>query len=111
MGLGLPITEGGLGLSAGQRQLVAVTRGSLSRPKVILLDEPSASMDRNLERRALGALFEGHDPDTTIVMVTHKISVIDFCSRVIVLDENKVVLDVAEQVLSRLSGSAGKDQR
>ena len=112
MGLGLPITEGGLGLSAGQRQLVAVTRGLLSRPKVILLDEPSASMDRNLERRALGALFEGHDPDTTIVMVTHKISVIDFCSRVIVLDENKVVLDgPREQVLSRLSGSAGKDQR
>ena len=93
LGLGLPISEGGHGLSVGQRQLVALTRMFLARPRIVLLDEPTASMDKNLEDRVLGSLFGLLGPETTVVLVTHKNSVVEHCDRVIVLDAGGVVLD------------------
>lgn len=104
LGLGLMISEGGLGLSVGQRQLVALTRALLARPRVLLLDEPSASMDSRLERRVLGSVFGGCGPSTTVVLVTHKMSVLGQCDRVLVLDQGRVVLDGPRaEVIERLS--------
>lgn len=104
-GLGLPITEGGLGLSSGQRQLVALTRALIARPRILLLDEPTASMDRVLESTILDALIRSQDPGVTVMVVTHKTSVVDYCDRVIVLDGGRVVLDGPRaQVIEALSG-------
>lgn len=105
LGLGLPITEGGLGLSAGQRQLVALTRALISRPRILLLDEPTASMDKSLEGTILDALVRSQDPGVTVVVVTHKTSVVDYCDRVIVLDGGRIVLDGPKaRVIEALSG-------
>ena len=93
LGLGLSISEGGHGLSVGQRQLVALTRILLARPSIVLLDEPTASMDKNLEELVLGSLFDRLGSETTVVLVTHKNSVIEYCNRVIVLDAGNIVLD------------------
>lgn len=107
LGLGLPINEGGLGLSVGQRQLVALTRAVLARPRVLLLDEPSASLDSGLERRVLENIFGGCGPETSVVLVTHKLSVLDHCERILVVDQGQVVLDGPRaEVLDRLSGPA-----
>ena len=104
-GLGLPITEGGLGLSAGQRQLVALTRALIARPRILLLDEPTASMDKALEGVILDALIWSQDPEVTVVIVTHKTSVLEYCDRMIVMDAGRVVLDGPKaQVLEALSG-------
>ena len=104
-GLGLPITEGGLGLSAGQRQLVALTRALIARPRILLLDEPTASMDKALEGVILDALIRSQDPEVTVVIVTHKTSVLEYCDRMIVVDAGRVVLDGPKaQVLEALSG-------
>lgn len=110
LGLGLMISEGGLGLSVGQRQLVGLTRALLARPRLLLLDEPTASMDARLERRVLRGIFEGCGP-ATVVLVTHKMSVLGHCDRVLVLDQGRVLLDgPRSEVLDRLSGAPEGDQ-
>lgn len=103
-GLELLITEGGRGLSGGQRQLVAFTRLLLTRPNVYLLDEPTASMDNELEHRCLGVLQQELTPDKTLVVVSHKMSLLPLVNRLIVVVGNKVVMDSdRDTVVKRLS--------
>ena len=103
-GLDLPISEGGRGLSGGQRQLVGLTRLLIARPRVWLLDEPTAAMDGDLEAQVMQRLFAELPADATVVMVTHKASLLRQVSRVIVLDQGRVVLDGPRaDVLARLA--------
>ena len=102
-GLDLEISEGGRGLSGGQRQLVGLTRMLLLRPRILLLDEPTASMDAQLEERVMRHLFQEIAPDSTLVVVTHKTSLLTHVNRVIVIDQGRIVLDgPRDQVLARL---------
>lgn len=102
-GLDLPIPEGGEGLSGGQRQLVAFTRLLLGDPSVWLLDEPTASMDDGTERRCLTALAGTVRPGQTLVLVTHKVQMLELVDRLIVLGPQGVVLDGPRQaVIERL---------
>jgi ATP-binding cassette subfamily C protein LapB len=106
-GLELEIAEGGRGLSGGQRQLVGLTRMLLASPKILLLDEPTASMDAKLENRVMQHLFERMPTDSAIVVVTHKPSVLSYVSRILVVDKGRVVLDgPRDEVLNRLSQPA-----
>ncbi|WP_252716986.1 ATP-binding cassette domain-containing protein [Herbaspirillum sp. B65] len=104
-GLDLPIQEGGRGLSGGQRQLVAFTRLLLCRPDIFLLDEPTASMDEDLERHCLNVLNEEINGGRTLVVVTHKPAFLPMVERVIVVVGNRIVLDgPRDAVLARLRG-------
>lgn len=103
-GMELEIAEGGRGLSGGQRQLVGLTRLLLMQPRLLLLDEPTASMDGALEAMVMKHLFSGLPPESTVVAVTHKPALLPHVSRLIVLDRGKIVLDgPRDQVLARLS--------
>ena len=107
MGLELEIAEGGRGLSGGQRQLVGLTRMLLASPKILLLDEPTASMDAKLENRVMQHLFDHMPTDSAIVVVTHKPSVLSYVSRILLVDKGRVVLDgPRDEVLNRLSQQA-----
>jgi ATP-binding cassette subfamily C protein LapB len=92
-GLQQPIHEGGSGLSGGQRQLVNLTRAFLRQPRIWLLDEPTASMDRNLEAQVTDALRRTLDPAATLVLVTHKADMLELVDRLIVVANHKIVLD------------------
>ena len=92
-GLERVIAEGGKGLSGGQKQLLAFTRLVLCNPSVWLLDEPTASMDDEQERRCLGVLAQEAQAGKTMVIVTHKPSVLPLVTRIVVMAGNAVVMD------------------
>ena len=108
LGLHLPIAEGGKGLSGGQRQLVALTRLVLTRPRIWLLDEPTASMDGESEQRCIELLKQHIQTQHTMVLVTHKPALIPLADRVIVMARQRVLLDgPRDAVLQKLVAQGG----
>jgi ATP-binding cassette, subfamily C, bacterial LapB len=105
LGWELPVGESGGLLSGGQRQLVALARCLVTRPKILLMDEPTSSMDAQSEVAFLRQLKEAGG-DCTLVMVTHRPAVLELVTRVVVVDNGRVVMDgPKEQVLAALSGA------
>jgi ABC-type multidrug transport system ATPase subunit len=80
-------------LSGGQRQLVNLTRAFLRQPRIWLLDEPTASMDRGLEQQVTQALKAAIGNTDTLVLVTHKAEMFDLVDRLIVVANQQVVMD------------------
>jgi ATP-binding cassette subfamily C protein LapB len=100
----LPVGEGGTLLSGGQRQLVALARCLVTQPQILLMDEPTSSMDAQSEVAFLRQLKEACGR-CTLVMVTHRPAVLELVSRVVVVDGGRVVMDgPKDQVLAALSG-------
>jgi ATP-binding cassette, subfamily C, bacterial LapB len=94
---------GGL-LSGGQRQLVALARCLITKPQILLMDEPTSSMDAQSEVMFLRQLKEAAGT-RTLIMVTHRPAVLELVDRVMVVDGGKVVLDGPKAaVLAALSG-------
>ncbi|MBU0501402.1 MAG: ATP-binding cassette domain-containing protein [Gammaproteobacteria bacterium] len=108
-GLMQEIAEGGTGLSGGQRQLVNLTRLVLRRPRIWLLDEPTASMDRQLEAQVTGRLRELLGERETLVLVTHKPEMLELTDRLLVIIDHRIVMDGPRgQVLAHLQQRAGQ---
>ena len=91
-GLDMPLGEDGLGLSGGQKQIIALARMTLREPKVVLLDEPTTGLDQATERMALNAVAQW-TKDKTLLVVTHRPQVLQIVNRIIVMDNGKVVMD------------------
>lgn len=105
-GLQRLIYEGGTGLSGGQRQLVNLTRTVLRKPSIWLLDEPTASMDRNTELHMTHTLQKAIKPTDTLVLVTHKQEMLSLVDRLIVVLNHQIALDgPKKEVLDQLSGT------
>lgn len=106
-GLDHLILEGGLGLSGGQRQSLLLARLLLRQPQVLLLDEPTASLDDVTERKLLDDLMlwsEGR----TLVIATHRLSVLQRVGRIIVVDNGHIVIDAPrEAALAQLRQPMG----
>ncbi|HSU20900.1 MAG TPA: ATP-binding cassette domain-containing protein [Variovorax sp.] len=103
-GLDRLINEGGKGLSGGQRQLLAFTRLVLADTPILLLDEPTANMDQEQERRCLDVLAQEAKAGKTLVIVTHKPSLLPLVGRLIVINGNRIALDgPRDEVLAKFS--------
>jgi ATP-binding cassette subfamily C protein LapB len=104
-GYDLKLAERGEGLSGGQRQAIALARALVGRPPILLLDEPTASMDVQTERQVIRRLRE-EAKDRTVVVITHRVSLLDLVDRVIVIDNGQVAVDGPKSVLNSRSGVA-----
>lgn len=104
MGYDAPVGERGEGLSGGQRQAVALARTLLMDTPVLIMDEPTNSMDTGTENGVLRSLLE-YTKNKTVVLVTHKLALVRLVDRVIVMDNGKVVMDgPRDDVLKALAG-------
>ncbi|MGE4588029.1 MAG: peptidase domain-containing ABC transporter [Acidaminococcaceae bacterium] len=102
-GMEMEISEGGQGLSGGQRQLVALSRIFLAAPKIWLLDEPTASLDDESEQRVIETLQRRIQPDDIVLISTHRPRTIALSNRMMVMARGQIVLDgPTEEVIKRL---------
>jgi ATP-binding cassette, subfamily C, bacterial LapB len=91
-GLDSIVGERGALLSGGQRQSIAIARALLFDPPILILDEPTASMDNTTESRMKRRLIEGVK-DKTLILITHKASMLDMVDRIIVMDNGRLIAD------------------
>ena len=108
-GFDMTISERGDSLSGGQRRCVALARAVLGEPPVVLMDEPTGSMDHSTEVAVKSSLAEFISGRTWIV-VTHRNSLLEMVDRIIVIDNGKIVADGSRQsVITALQqGKIGK---
>lgn len=108
-GLEMEITEGGQGLSYGQKQLVSLSRLFLAAPRVWLLDEPTASLDEQTEERVIEALKEKVKPSDILLIATHRPKMLTLANRLIVMSAGQVAADgPTAEVLRRLKARSAK---
>ena len=107
-GLDHQILEGGAGFSGGQRQALLLARLLLRQPSIVLLDEPTASLDDVSEQQLIEQL-KGWLGQKTLVIATHRRAVLELVDRIIVLHDGKIVMDgPKEQILQQsTSNQAG----
>lgn len=89
-GLDTQVGERGEALSGGQRQSVAIARALLYDPPILILDEPTASMDPASENR-LKLHVEKMSKDKTVILITHKGAMLSLVDKLILLDHGKLV--------------------
>jgi ATP-binding cassette subfamily C protein LapB len=91
-GLDSIVGERGMQLSGGQRQSIAIARALLFDPPILILDEPTASMDNTTETRMKRRLMNVVK-DKTLILITHKASMLDMVDRIIVMDNGRLIAD------------------
>jgi subfamily B ATP-binding cassette protein MsbA len=90
LGFDTPLTDRGQNLSGGQRQRISIARALLKDSPVLILDEATAALDNESERRVqheLGVLMRGR----TTLVIAHRLSTVEGADRIIVLDQGRIV--------------------
>lgn len=97
-GYDMELKERGEGLSGGQRQSINLTRALLHAPNLLVLDEPTSSMDTATEKAVIGRL-KAWAGRRTLIMVTHRNTLLELADRVLVIDQGQVVADTTPEKL------------
>ena len=84
------LDERGDGLSGGQKQAITIARAIVKRSPILILDEPTSSMDAKTEKSFIER-FKKYNADATILLITHRTSLLDLVDKVIVVDKGKIV--------------------
>ena len=106
-GYGMRVGPRGERLSGGERQAVGLARALIGDPSMLLLDEPTASMDNTTERQIIDGLARWLG-NRTLVVATHRAALLDLVDRIILMNEGRIVADgPKEEILRKLSSNAG----
>lgn len=92
LGFNMPINEDGSGLSQGQKQSLAIARALVHKPKILLMDEPTANMDPQSEHLFLTKL-NSYLTDETLILITHRLNVLALVNRVVIMEFGQILLD------------------
>jgi len=107
-GYELELRERGEGLSGGQRQSINLARALLHDPSILILDEPTSSMDTTTENAVIGRLKEWAR-DRTLVMVTHRNTLLELADRVLVMEQGVIVADTTPEKLRAQARQGGQN--
>ena len=102
-GFETPVRERGAGLSAGEKQLVAFARALAFDPRILVLDEATASIDSDTEvliQKALDRVLEGR----TAIIIAHRLSTIQRCDRILVVHHGELREQGDHKTLMKLDG-------
>ena len=102
-GYDLQLSDGGKGLSGGQRQSIALARAIVHKPTHFILDEPTSAMDMNAENifiSQMGSIMQ----DSTMLIVTHRMPLLNLVDRIIVMNDGQIVEDgPKEEIINKLN--------
>ena len=80
-------------LSGGQQQRIAIARALVNRPELVLADEPTGNLDSRTGIDIMGLFQELNVTGITIVMVTHELDIADYCKRIVVMRDGRIIRD------------------
>ena len=107
LGYDMPVSEGGRSLSGGQKQAIGLARAMIRQPKIIFMDEPTAHFDVRSETEFLDRLKSIAKAEMTIIVSTHRPSLLSLANRILVFERGKLVADgPRETILAALQASA-----
>ena len=105
-GYEMMLQDKGNGLSGGQRQAIAITRAIVHKPTHYIFDEPTSAMDMNSEQYFIRNFKEIYQ-DTTLIVVSHRMPLVNLVDRIIVMDDGKIVDDgPREEIIKKLQGES-----
>jgi ATP-binding cassette subfamily C protein LapB len=93
LGYDMPIAEGGRSLSGGQKQSIGLARALIRHPKILFLDEPTAHFDIRSETEFLERLKLLATHDMTVLISTHRLSLLSFVERLLLFDRGRLIAD------------------
>ena len=83
------IEQGGTNVSGGQKQRLCIARALLKKPKILILDDSTSAVDTATDAKIRKA-FEEEIPDTTTLMIAQRVSSVEHCDRIIVMDNGRI---------------------
>jgi ATP-binding cassette subfamily C protein LapB len=96
-GFDMQVGERGASLSSGQRQSIAIARALLQAPLVYIMDEPTNAMDNSTEDGFKRRLSQHLTSEQTLILITHRASLLMLVDRIIVLESGKIIADGPKQ--------------
>jgi len=109
LGLDRQVGENGIALSRGQRQCIALARAILNTPQILLLDEPTASLDARAEKQFIQSI-SATAKEKTLLLITHKMDLLHLVDRIIILENGKLVIDGPKDTVLQQLQSGKIDQ-
>ena len=107
LGYDMPIAEGGRSLSGGQKQAIGLARVLIRKPKILFLDEPTAHFDVRSEAEFLERLKALANGEISIIVSTHRLSLLNLVDRLLLFERGKLVADgPKDRIIAMLQGTA-----